>query len=239
MNARPSLWSVGRSWLGTWPSTAARCLGAAYAIRDFFSIAPCTVREGEPAVPLAVAVLVHPERRGRLRVPLLPLQDLRLVGFADLGRDHVQDPFAQDPQRFRVVLGGVPDQRGLRLVAQISGSRSSGRASIAAMITSAWSTSSSPVGQRDRGPAHEPRVASAVASLVLRCAPARVCLVGVCPPVRRRGGATVGFDLDRLTVRGTRASSSASWASSEGDLDHRLAGLRRAPSTRPGRRGRP
>ena len=33
----------------------------------------------------------------------------------DLGGDHLEDPFAQDPQRFGVVDRGVPQQRRLRL----------------------------------------------------------------------------------------------------------------------------
>ncbi len=66
-------------------------------------------------MPLAVAVLVHPERRGCLGVAFLPFEHVGFVGLADLRGDDLEDPSAQDPQGFGVVVRGVPDQRGLGL----------------------------------------------------------------------------------------------------------------------------
>ena len=67
------------------------------------------------------------------------------MGLADLGGDHVQ---TQDPERLRVVVGGVPDQRRHRI--RRGGSRSAGSASTAVTITCAWSTSSRPSASATR-----------------------------------------------------------------------------------------
>ena len=150
----------------------------------------------EPHLPVPVTTPPQPGRRGS--VALFLVQQLRLVRLPDLGGHHVQDPLPQDPQRLRVVLGGVPEQRHLRL-----------RADLRVQA----------IGQRvDRGDDHLRLVHQHLT--IGECQPDRLMGLGgqrgselrdpmrvragllrlVCPPVRRRRGAGLGFHLDGLAV---------------------------------------
>ena len=112
LRTRPPLHTRARGWL---PGAWVRRSPAAY----FFSIAACTVGQGEPAVGLAVPVVGH-RQPGRLRgLGLFLLQQVGLVGVGQVGCDHLQEPAAEDPQGPGVVLGGGGDQVPLGLDDQV------------------------------------------------------------------------------------------------------------------------
>ena len=110
-NASPSRCARRASGFGCLPVHP----GAVFGCRDREQLLPqhrpVQGGDGEPAVTPPVPVLDHPERRSRLRLPLLGVQLLGFVGLADLRRDDLQDPVPEDPQLPGVVVDGVPDQR--------------------------------------------------------------------------------------------------------------------------------
>ena len=80
-------------------------------------------REGEPAVAQPVPVVGDGEPAGLLGQGLLALQGPELVGFGDLGGDHLEDPVREPAQRDRVVLGRAPDQVRLGVAAVLDRQR--------------------------------------------------------------------------------------------------------------------
>ncbi len=79
--------------------------------------------EGEPAVAQPVPVVGDGEPARFLGECFLPLQGLELVGFGDLGGDHLQDVVGEPAECDRVVDGGAPDQVRLRLGAVLDRER--------------------------------------------------------------------------------------------------------------------
>ena len=80
-------------------------------------------RQGEPAVAQPVPVVGDGEPAGLLGEGLLALQGPELVGFGDLGGDHLEDPVREPAQRDRVVLGRPADQVGLGVAAVLDRQR--------------------------------------------------------------------------------------------------------------------
>ena len=169
-------------------------------------------RDGEPAVAAAVAVLDHRERRGRAGGVFLGLQQPGLVGLADLGGDHVQDPPAQHPQPLRVVVGRVSHEHRLGLATRVGSARSVGRASTASTITAAWSTNTAPEASAARTGSWPS--ANRPASRVSRCASARVTLAWWDHQVAVEVAPWSRPTSTEVACRATRSSSSVTWARS-------------------------
>ena len=72
-------------------------------------------RQREPAVAQPVPVVGDGEPAGFLGECFLALQRLELVGFGDLGGDHLEHPVCEPAQRDRVVLARASDQMGFGL----------------------------------------------------------------------------------------------------------------------------
>ena len=80
-------------------------------------------RQGEPAVAQPVPVVGDREPARLLGQRLLALQGLELVGFGDLGGDHLEHPVREPAKRDRVVLPGQADQMGLGVAAVLDRQR--------------------------------------------------------------------------------------------------------------------
>ncbi len=67
-------------------------------------------RDAEASVDGAGVVLAHHERGAACGGGFEVGEDFAVVGFGEVGGDHLEDPPPQDRQRFGVVVGGQPDQ---------------------------------------------------------------------------------------------------------------------------------
>ena len=153
-------------------------------------------------MPLAVAVLVHPERRRRLGVALFlrPAPSLR-----GPHRPRVRpprgsvSPGSAAPWRRarRRSRAAWPARRFDDLGVEVVGERVDRVDDHLGLVDQ-----QPPVGQRFAHRLVQPRSRARVASLVLRWAPARVCLVWWAHQFAVEVAPAVGLDLDRLAVRG-------------------------------------
>ena len=211
-NASPSRCVDRRPGSGACPSTRARCFGAAIASSCFLSIAPCSGGDREPAVTLPVPVVDQPERRGRLRLPLLTFENAWLRG--------PRRPPGRPPPGSGSPGSAAPGRRGGRRTrpgVACASTRPVGRGRRAAprpraTITWAWSTSSMPSASATRIGSNAPEP-SAVASRVLRCAAARVCFVACAHQFAVLVAPESASTSTVWPWWATRSCSSAIWAS--------------------------
>ena len=192
----------------------------------------------------AVAVVGDGEPAGLLGERLLPLQGLELVGFGDLGGDHLEDPVREPAQRDRVVLGRRTRSGGPRPSRRCS----TGSASTPFTITTACSSETWPAaiasrtGSWSRSRACASSRRRLASRLVCRVALAqwlaRVARPPACSAEARAGGGRSG--LGRLGAEPRPRLGRGCWscASEAGAADGSAAsGIHGVPGVSSGRQG--